>query len=257
MPVRTGSLAELRREDYSNGEVSLTDSATRFLRDRILDLTFSPGERLDEKLLLSKYKLSRTPLREAKNRLIAEGLLQSSKNRGVYVSAMDLESVLELLDAYVLCERMVATICKMDRAGLVQGLTRIQHSFEIAVEALDLLEVTAMNAEFHCLIAEACENRFIFRHSSHLHNLARRASFYIYRREKRENGEFYVPPERIHDHHRRIIDCIASLRRSELIDAMTEHALVFRERLVVLVKGSDLRMADFGLERIATEPESN
>ncbi|MDE0113770.1 MAG: GntR family transcriptional regulator [Albidovulum sp.] len=256
MRALTGSFDNRLHEGNSESELSLADSATRFLRDRILDLTLSPGERLDEKMLLAKYELSRTPLREAINRLMAEGLVESSKNRGVYVSSMDLESVLELLDAYVLSERMVASVCIMEEPGLLSELREIQRSFENAVDALDLLEVTEWNARFHCRIAEACDNRFIFRHAWHLHNLARRTSFYIYLRENREKGEFYVPSERIHGHHRRIIECISSRNRSNLIDSMTEHALVFRERLVVLVKGADLNLADFGLELAAAEPET-
>ena len=245
--------AELRQKHSRGGQLNieptLADSATRFMRDRILDLTLWPGERLDEKSLLAKFGLSRTPLREAINRLISEGLLESSNNRGVYVSSMDLESVLELLDAYALCERMVATLCNMSRPGLAAELQGIQRSFEVAVDKLDLLEVTERNAEFHCAIAQACENRFVYRYSCHLHNLARRTSFYIYLREKREQGEFYLPPERINSHHRRIIECIALRSREDLIEAMTEHAQVFRKRLEVLVRGSNLNLPDFGIEK--------
>ena len=41
------------------------------IRDRILDLTLAPGSRIDEKLLMERFRLSRTPARDALNTLLA------------------------------------------------------------------------------------------------------------------------------------------------------------------------------------------
>ncbi len=226
---------------------SLTDSATAMLRDRILDLTLPPGARLDEKSLLARFRLSRTPVREAVNRLIAEGLVRIANNRGAFVEDMDLESVLALLDAYVLSERTVASVCRPDHPGLVEELERLQVRFEAALRDDDLLRVTEINAEFHGRLALATGNRYVAQHSAHLHGLARRASFYVHRCESVVGGRSRLPADRINRHHRRIVDCIRERNREELVDVVTRHALTFRQRIEALVKGPDFGSIDLTL----------
>ena len=227
------------------GGVSLTDAATDFLRDRILDLTLEPGERLEEKMLLARFGLSRTPVREAINRLISEGLVRIRGNRGVYVSPMDIEGILSLLDAYVLCERMVASVCKLDNPGLEDDLKGIQHSLVHAAEQMDLLKITEINAKFHGRIAEAVENLFIQQYSADLHNLARRASFFVYRREATKRGGGSLLGDRVLSDHEKIIDHIVNDDRDRLVATTTEHALLFREQFEAMLKGPDFAAVDF------------
>ena len=238
--------SEIEKTDASHaGGVSMTDAATDLLRDRILDLTLEPGERLEEKMLLARFGLSRTPVREAINRLISEGLVRVRGNRGVYVSPMDIEGILSLLDAYVLCERMVASVCKLDSPELADDLKGIQHSLVGAADRMDLLKVTEINARFHGRIAEAVENRFIQRYSADLHNLARRASFFVYRREAKKKDGSSVLGERVLPDHEKIIDHIANEDRDQLIVAVTEHALLFREQFEKMLRGPDFMAVEF------------
>src|SRR5258705_12360576 len=61
---------------------SLTELAVETIRDRILDLTLRPGLRIDQKLLMERFRLSRTPARQARNRLSPQGLRRSQANKG-------------------------------------------------------------------------------------------------------------------------------------------------------------------------------
>ena len=45
--------------------LSQTEQAVSVIRDRIIDLTLEPGSKLDERLLKERFKLGRTPAREA------------------------------------------------------------------------------------------------------------------------------------------------------------------------------------------------
>ena len=227
------------------GGASLTDAATRFLRDRILDLTLEPGEPIEEKSLLGRFGLSRTPAREAINRLIAEGLVTVRSNRGAFVAPMDLEGLVALLDAYVLAERMVASVCKLEHPRLADDLRQMQASFVRAAAKMDLLRITEINARFHGRIARAVENRFVEQYSADLHNLARRASFYIYRRQSREQGSISEPGDRVIAQHEMIIASIAERDRASLVSVVTEHALLFRERFEELLKSSGFETAEF------------
>ena len=72
------------------------------LREQILDWTLPPGAPLAEVELASRLGVSRTPLRTALSRLVADGLAVSGAGRGVsvaQVSVRDLHDVFELRTA--------------------------------------------------------------------------------------------------------------------------------------------------------------
>jgi DNA-binding GntR family transcriptional regulator len=56
------------------------------LRERIIDGTCAPGNRLSQEELAADLQVSRTPLREALRRLEADGFLVSNANRGMQVA---------------------------------------------------------------------------------------------------------------------------------------------------------------------------
>ena len=58
---------------------SLADLATNMLRNKILDLSLAPSEHLEDRILLEKFSFGRTPLREALNRLMSEGLVETNE----------------------------------------------------------------------------------------------------------------------------------------------------------------------------------
>ena len=222
---------------------SLTDRATKTLRNRILDLTLEPGIRLDEKFLLRSFDYGRTPMREALNRLIVEGLVESSGNRGVRVTPLNLNNILELFDAYTMSERMVASVLRFDDTDLVEDLSRIQANYVVVAEASNLLEVTELNVKFHSRLAEATRNKFIGDYSIRLHNLARRLSYFIYQKESTQDGGaenlFTVPK----NDHNLIIAAIDENNRERLVSLMTSHANFFRDRLSRLIneaRGADI-----------------
>ena len=217
---------------------SLADRATQFLRDRILDLTLAPGQPLDEKPLLEEFGFGRTPMREALNRLMSEGLVETRETRGFIVAPMNLEHTVQLLDAYAMSERMVASRLNFEHPGLVERLQRIDDTFRHYTHAEDILNVTAVNADFHRVLANATDNVHIEQFSYHLHNLARRLSYFIYRAEKTaSDGRARLFDKPLEDH-RQIIDAIGAEDRERLLELMTHHGDLFRSRLSKIIEGT-------------------
>lgn len=72
----------------SNREVqdtySLKVAAYNTIRDKILKGRIKPGERIREDLLAEEIGISRTPVREATNRLVMDGLIVNVPRRGLY-----------------------------------------------------------------------------------------------------------------------------------------------------------------------------
>ena len=75
---------------------SSVDRVYATLRDMAINFDFKPGERLNETALTSKLNVSRTPLREALNRLVAEGFLTLAKGQGFFCRPLSPEQILEL-----------------------------------------------------------------------------------------------------------------------------------------------------------------
>jgi DNA-binding GntR family transcriptional regulator len=66
----------------------MVDRIYALLRESIIDGTIAPGQRLSQDQLASDLQVSRTPLREAFQRLERDGLLEISTNRGMHVSSL-------------------------------------------------------------------------------------------------------------------------------------------------------------------------
>src|ERR1700730_13181546 len=125
---------------------SQTEAGTDLLRDRIIDLTLEPGSRIDEKSLMARFGFGRTPLREALNRLAAEGLVILEPQMGAYVQKLDLANLGELLDAYFASERLIGWFCDFGHPALLRDLEDIQRKLEHAVRAGDLLQMVQLNS---------------------------------------------------------------------------------------------------------------
>jgi DNA-binding GntR family transcriptional regulator len=75
---------------------SLSEKAFRILRQQILNGEIPPGEKLRVEALQREHALSSSPLREALNRLVAEGLVIADDHRGFRAAPMtsaDLEDI--------------------------------------------------------------------------------------------------------------------------------------------------------------------
>ena len=77
---------------------SLAEQAYRLLEQQLVTLKLPPGELVTEKDLIDTAGVGRTPVREAVQRLSAEGLLQVLPRKGLMVTPLrrsDLASIIE------------------------------------------------------------------------------------------------------------------------------------------------------------------
>lgn len=84
--------------------LTLTDAATTALRDRILAGTLAAGEPLRQEALAAELGVSRIPLREALQRLEAEGLVVLLPHRGAVVAELPVDDVRELFELRAMLE---------------------------------------------------------------------------------------------------------------------------------------------------------
>ena len=130
---------------------SSVDRVYDTLRAMAVQFDFKPGERINETTWTKALNVSRTPLREALNRLVAEGFLTFASGQGFFCRLLSPEKVLELyhLRCAVECEalrRGVATASASEIAALCAYLDQTEPAYGAESDLSTLLE---MDERFH------------------------------------------------------------------------------------------------------------
>ena len=131
------------------------------LRDEILDLKLAPGSPVDEVQLAERFRMSRTPIREALVRLAGDGLIETLPNRSTMVSNIDFLNMNTFFDALVLMYRVTTRLAAQNhKADDLPAIHDFHREYAAAVEARDALKMIATNVAFHVAIAEAGRNPY-------------------------------------------------------------------------------------------------
>jgi len=140
----------------------LSEQAYRILREMITNSRFLPGTRLNVEQLARNMEISRTPLWEAVNRLLQEGLLVSLPNRGVFVPDL---TPLEALEIYSVREVLEGLAAKLAAKNVCEdAIVRMEDSltsqYDMAIRQ-DLIGYSRHDHAFHDLIHELSQNKFL------------------------------------------------------------------------------------------------
>lgn len=126
------------------------------LRDAILSGELQPGERLLQEELAERFRVSPTPVREAIQQLVAEGILSHSPYKGVQVAEVRVQDVREVYLIRSVVERLATQHAVPNlRIVDVQRLQAIQAELKREVEATERPSLLRLNRDFHMLIYEA------------------------------------------------------------------------------------------------------
>ena len=141
------------------------EKAYNRIRNTILSGTFPPGFQLKEEELSEFCGVSRTPVRQAIQRLAGEGLVTIRENHRSYVTDLTEEEFEQAFDIAAMLESYSAGLA----AGLItdETLQRLEE-LESRMEKLseddirDYHRFLELNMEFHNLIHQASGNRSLF-----------------------------------------------------------------------------------------------
>jgi DNA-binding GntR family transcriptional regulator len=85
-------------EETSERSVGAVERVYHQLKGLAISFAFRPGERINEVAVARELGVSRTPLREALNRLTADGFLTFSPNAGFYRRPLDVKEIFDLYE---------------------------------------------------------------------------------------------------------------------------------------------------------------
>ena len=129
------------------------------------------GFRLDEQQLANRFRVSRTPVREALQLLIASGLVEHRPNRGAFVRTPSLEDLLEMFDVMAELEAMCGRLATR-RASQedIQELQALGRDCEAALASGDSNHYYRENERLHQALYRMSGNRFLANQASSLHH---------------------------------------------------------------------------------------
>jgi DNA-binding GntR family transcriptional regulator len=154
--MATNRMQELALEDRPR---HLSDVVFEAIRQAIVDRVLAPGEPLTEPALADQLKVSKTPVREALQRLRAMGLIEQSGARGMCViqpSAAAIRQAYELREALesFTAARAAERASNADRERIATAAERSLTAARVA----DLSTFRDSDREFHKLIADLADN---------------------------------------------------------------------------------------------------
>lgn len=135
---------------------NLTDGVESALRGMIVDGHFAPGERLNEVHLADRLGVSRTPLREALNRLVAEGAVEARPRLGYFVKPLSSEELDQIYDL-----RPILDPAALRTAGVPdeRQVARLEALNAKLVSERKPERVIALDDAWHLELLAHCRNR--------------------------------------------------------------------------------------------------
>ncbi len=198
--------------------LSLRERAYNIIRERIINGGFEPGVRIREDLLADEISMSRTPVREAINRLAAEGLVNNIPRKGVYSLVPDRQQLLDGLDVRQALESLSVRRCiEKITPGQLSELERLVDEFEKELEKGDYERCNDLDNAFHEAIAQISGNRKLIEFLSEIGDFMRIARYI----EKKAEPE--VKNRLTLREHTAILECIRKGDTKAAVAAMKEN----------------------------------
>lgn len=200
--------------DKSN---SLTRSVYLQLRADLLSGRYRPGEKLRAEVLRRRFNIGSSPIREALNRLLAEGMVALEDQKGFRVAPVSREDL----------EALVKARCWIDGAAVTESIRLHDRAWEdglvLALHHLSRAQRQpgAENAgwerlhrDFHIALIAGCGSHWMTRTSEQLFDAAER-----YRRLAAPR----VPERNEFDEHKAIVDACFDRDAARAVQLIADH----------------------------------
>lgn len=160
----------------SSSSGSMRERAYSYIQRRIASGDLKPEAPLSELPLAKELNMSRTPIREALNQLVAEGLLEQTPNRGTVVARFKRQDIIELYELREALEvhsaRKVAQVqlraIDLERwQGFSDEILHLKREFEtsgsLSLNADQMQRFVASDLSFHNMLMSMAANERIMK----------------------------------------------------------------------------------------------
>lgn len=200
---------------------SLSDEAYLRLRDLIVSLELAPGTIVNERELMERLGLGRTPVREALRTLAQEGLVDVYPRRGIFVSRVDVGDLASLSEARVVLESYGARVAA-ERATVEERQVVAALVDELAATS-GTRELIELDQRIHRHVYRCTHNPFLEKTLNEYYVLTLRIWFLALDRVERLD-------EAVREH-RELLAAIRDGDGARAEDAMRRHVLGFERAI--------------------------
>jgi DNA-binding GntR family transcriptional regulator len=200
---------------------NLTALAYKSIKEYILEGRLDEESRLTEEFLSSQLGISKSPIREALNRLEAEGLIRIEARRGAYLRSFSNKEVDDLYDVREALE-VHAVRMGVFTPTLVKELRASVKRLRVHLKANDRTKYIDEDVSFHAAIARATGNSRLCDVLENIQN-----QIWLFRRKTYDLSSSAAP-----DAHDALVDALERSDRGEAEKAMSRHISTVRKRLL-------------------------
>jgi DNA-binding GntR family transcriptional regulator len=196
------------------------------IRDAIRAAEILPGEALTELRLSKLLGISRTPIREALQQLVQEGLAETSPGQAVMVKAPTLQDVLDVVHIRSLLEpEQVRLATEVMTTKQLETLESTMKDMERAARQNDMTIWGKADSIFHTILKEACPNKLLAETVVQLKNRVHSMANF----DTQMNNDRLVSCTK---EHRTVVEAIKSRNAKAAKAAMEEHLAALTNSLL-------------------------
>lgn len=216
-----------RLEALHSPDEPLTESVYGILREAICSGELAGGSRLAQLPLSQRLGISRTPVRDALQRLASEDLVRSISWRGFVVNDFSAHEVLEIYDVRLALEPLAAAeaIGRHSRLDLVELSENCDRT--AATPPDRIAELYELNREFHAHLVQPCDNRLLVRMLGQLWQLP--ASLRMFHVQTKEE---VAPIQSTASEHRAIVEAVEAGEADLAVERIRQHVSEARQATV-------------------------
>jgi DNA-binding GntR family transcriptional regulator len=221
-PENAGKPTRARRS--AERAPSLRDMAYDQIKHLIITCELKPGEVLSEANLSASLDIGRTPVHQAIDRLVTDGLIEVMPRKGVMVKPISLDEIFDIIDVRLInesqCARRAAT--RADAGEVARMIANLDATWA-AAKALAIEDMMSLDREFHALLSGTTRNKVLAEILRNLHDRSTRLWFISLRA-----GEQHM---RVCEQHAAIIDGVRRNDPDAAERAIRDHIEAFRENV--------------------------
>ena len=141
------------------------------IRDRIIYMEYPPGKLLPEKNLCEEFKVSRTPLREAIQKLKEMKLVSVIPRYGTYISPVDINEIRSAFEVKIKLEGLAGeTAARRITADKLAEMKALIEKADALLKVDGHRHLIEIDAQFHEIIYQATQNPILQEMLENLHS---------------------------------------------------------------------------------------
>jgi DNA-binding GntR family transcriptional regulator len=203
---------------------SLRELAYAQIRHRIITCELRPGDVINESQVAAMLGLGRTPIHQALHRLEMEGIVTILPRKGVVVTPLSLNDILDMVEVRVVNEELCVRLA-LERAheSDFKAMQTILGRTPEMLARRDVPGLMALDLQFHLAISAAARNKVLAELLRGLHE--KQARFWFL------TASDLTHSERIYQEHLQILAALESRDTDAAVAAIHDHIDDFRRAI--------------------------